>query len=99
MKGCAGGDGPEYFALADGGEAEVIERWNDGVGLGGDACKLSQGFDHENAWHQGLVGEVASEKGSISWEGVSACGGLSWEQRFETVNETEFRAMRQGIQG
>ena len=61
-QGLTGWDGAEDLGGTNGGEAEVGERGDLGMGLGRDACDLCQRFNHEHAGHEGAIGKVSGEE-------------------------------------
>lgn len=87
-------DGSADFGGAHCGEAEIFEIVGVGVALCDAAGELGDGFDHQDAGHQWVAGEVSFEEMGVSWEGVTGGGGFSGFDVDEMVDEAELRAMR-----
>ena len=95
-EGLAGGGAAGDFGGADGGEFEVGEGGVGGVGLGDDAAELGEGFDEEDARHEGFFGEVPGEEGFVATEEVGGSAGQAGDEVGEGIEEAEGGAVGEG---
>src|ERR1700733_11721114 len=82
----AGGDGPTEAGVFDAGEANELGSAVGDLGEQERAAGLCDGFDHEDAGHDGVVGEVAGEVGFVDrdvFQGDDALAGFHFDDAID----------------
>src|SRR5882724_3841023 len=80
-------------------QLKILEGRSPGTGLCDGSSQLRGGFDQEHSGEQRLTRKVTAQKGFVAAHGVFSNSALARFQRHQTLEETEFRSMREMFKG
>ena len=95
----AGFGGAENFHVSQRGQLQICQRRNFRIALRDDAGELRRRLDQQYPGENRFAGKMPAQKWIVAADGEFTFAAFTGIQSCEPVNEPEFRAMRQKVQG